>query len=639
MRVPTRLTKGNAMSRIISRPIKRSVFVGIFCLAGAVAVASMYLTGQHDTASVAESTVNTIVCGQPILNSPFSYDGPAGPYRSGKAGLPSYGTPKSAFPQDKAGVVLSGSGDYPSYKLQASTVYYLLPGVHYSSFQADPYDVFVGGLAKGVRSVLSGNYNSQEPQAVDSNSSNGNQPGVVIEYLTIEAYTPDGDHAAINQESNTGWTVRYNTITHNVPGAGVIAGTDNVLTWNCLTQNGQYGFQSTAVNNFGRDKLTDGPYDVTVQDNEISYNDTCDFSGVITNPAIGWTRYNPVPAAYRNSHCGAVQGDGNEGGFKLWQTNGVTIKGNSIHNNWGPGIWADTNNANTTITDNSIVDNESAAVDEEISYNFSITDNYMAGNDIIDGLGNNSFPAPAIYVSESGSSLLFGGVPACSEPSCAHQPSYPHASVIKGNVLVNNGGGVFLWQNSNRYCSSGIDGTCTLDNGGSGGPFSISSCKANLSTSKLNLQTFRGVVSGSPAEDWWDGCMWETANVKVTGNQIDFNPAAVTDCNQADWPDCGANGVYSEYGGPKATPGGWAIPTSITFFQKNTWSDNVYNGPSTFYGWNQGNGDDPVSWADWTSGTAHGDKCGSAQERQSGYCTGPFGQDAGSSYHSAPWKG
>ena len=34
--------------------------------------------------------------------------------------------------------------------------------------------------------------------------------------------------------------------------------------------------------------------------------------------------------------------------------------------------------------------------------------------------------------------------------------------------------------------------------------------------------------------------------------------------------------------------------------------------------------------------TPSGDKCSSAQERKSGFCAGPFGQDAGSTYRSAP---
>ena len=43
---------------------------------------------------------------------------------------------------------------------------------------------------------------------------------MTIEYLTIEKFQPQGDGAAINQDSNTGWTFRYNTITLNAPGAG-----------------------------------------------------------------------------------------------------------------------------------------------------------------------------------------------------------------------------------------------------------------------------------------------------------------------------------------------------------------------------------------------------------------------------------
>ena len=106
-------------------------------------------------------------------------------------------------------------------------------------------------------------------------------------------------------------------------------------------------------------------------------------------------------------------------------------------------------------------------------------------------------------------------------------------------------------------------------------------------------------------------------------------------CNQNAWPACGAGGIFSEYGGP-AGPGGWVVPTQLTFFQHNSWADNAYYGPSTFYAWNQGNGNNPVNWSEWTGNTASGDKCSSQNERKSGYCSGPFGQDAGSTYTSRP---
>jgi hypothetical protein len=580
----------------------------------------------------------SLICGHPILDSPFTYDGAAGSYRSGKAGLPTYGGPGTDFPEASAGVVLPpGNHSYASYQLNLDTVYYLLPGVHIGNFQADTDDAFVGGLSGGTPSVISGDY-SGYPWAIDSNFSDGNQPGVTIEYLTIEKFQAQGNGAAVNQDSNTNWTIRYDTITLNAPGAGVIAGANNTLEDNCLTLNGQYGFQSSDVNSWGHDSLTGGPYNVTVTSNEISYNDTCNFQGPLTNKAIGWSNYNAVPARYRNPHCGTVTPDGDEGGFKLWQTDGVTIKDNYIHNNWGPGAWVDTDNANTTFTGNTITDNDGDGITEEISYNFSITNNYIAYNDWAEGLGNPGFPSPAIYVSQSGSDRMFGGVPACPEASCSGQGSYTRQSVISGNTFINNGGSIFLWQNSDRYCSAGFDNACTLVDGGNSGPFTMSSCKSNLGSASVDTTTYASRRTGSPPEKWWDGCVWWTANVKVTNNTIDFNPAEIAHCDKTAWPDCGAGGIFAEYSvsPPYTRPGGWVILSQVTFFENDTWSDNVYHGPSTFYAWNQGNADNPVSWAEWTGAVSKGDKCSSPGDRQSGACTGPFGQDPGSTYSSRP---
>jgi len=373
-----------------------------------------------------------------------------------------------------------------------------------------------------------------------------------------------------------------------------------------------------------------------VSGNEISYNDTCDFSGLMNNKAANLTNYNPVPAKYQNGKCGTVVGDGDQGGFKLWETDGVTIADNYIHDNWGPGGWADTNNANTTWTGNTITNNEGEGIIEEISYNFSITGNYIANNDWLDGLNNPKFPQAAIYISESGSDPTFGGVPGCNEAGCAGQKSYGDKSVISGNKLVNNGGSIFLWQSSGRYCSDGFDSPCTLVGGGPNGPFTKANCKANLSTAAIDTKTFQGLKTGSPAEDWWDGCRWRTANVSVSGNTIDFNPAQITDCNSSEWRECGAGGIFSQYGSPPSHQPGWVIPTQLTFFQNDIWSDNTYNGPARIFAWNQGNHDNPISWSAWTGPTADGNECTSGKAQGSGFCDGPFGQDAGSTYSSTP---
>jgi hypothetical protein len=232
------------------------------------------------------------ICGQRILRSPFDYHGRPGGYRSGKAGLPTFGRRGSDFPHDIRGVVVAADRrDYASYQLQTRTVYYLLPGAHIGSFMADAQDSFVGGYYRGRTSVLSGAYSASESWAIDSNSSAGNQSGVTIEYITIEKYRPNDNSAAVNPDSNTGWTIRNNLITLNVQGAGVILGAENVLTDNCMTLNGQYGFQSEDTNSWGADSLTGGPYGITVADNEISYNDTCDYEGLLDNSGIKWHKF------------------------------------------------------------------------------------------------------------------------------------------------------------------------------------------------------------------------------------------------------------------------------------------------------------------------------------------------------------
>ena len=575
------------------------------------------------------------VCGTSVLRSPYDYTGPPGPYRSGTPGLPTFGVRGTDFPDAEAGRVLPPeSADYENWELERDTVYYLAPGVHYGSFSANAGDVFVGGYADGVGSTLDGQYSRRT--AIDSNISIGEQRDVTIQYLTIQKFTPYVDQTAINQTGAGGWRLLNSTVTLNVPGGGMFAATDAALRDNCLTQNGQYGFQSAET--IRGDVLTGGPYNVWVEDNEISYNDTCGLSGVIDNPELGWDDRDPVPEKYRNPHCGDVEGNGNQGGFKLWGTNGVMIRNNWIHHNWGVGGWADTNNANTTWTGNTITDNENGAIWEETSYNFSITNNYIARNNLIDGPGNPHFPMPAIYVSESGSDSKNGGVPACSMASCREYgvPGHPQRSVIANNTLVDNGGGVFLWQNSNRYCNDGFDGVCTLVRGGEDGPFSMGGCAANLPGATLDRTTYVGHVTGIPPQNYWDGCMWETQNVTVSRNRIDFDPANIFGCTEEAWPACGANGVFSQYGGPNSSAEGADVPTQITFFQNNRWSDNVYSGPSTFYAWNQGNPENPVSWAEWTGPLSKGERCTSSEERRSGSCTGPFGQDAGSTFTPLP---
>src|SRR5262245_59407871 len=212
---------------------------------------------QHGTAN------GVPVCSQSILKSPFNYDGAAGPYESGTAELPTYGTPGADFPNHTAGYVLAANAKYyPSYALRPNTVYYLLPGEHTNSIQAAPGDAFVGGFAHGKASVMDGK-NNGSAWAIDSN---GPTPDVTIEYLTIQNWNPLVDAAAINQESQPGWRIMFDTVKLNVPGGGIFAGNGGVIEHDCLTMNGQYGFQGGG--GIPNDPTTGGAYGITIKHNE-----------------------------------------------------------------------------------------------------------------------------------------------------------------------------------------------------------------------------------------------------------------------------------------------------------------------------------------------------------------------------------
>ena len=170
----------------------------------------------------------------------------------------------------------------------------------------------------------------------------------------------------------------------------------------------------------------------------------------------------------------------------------------------------------------------------------------------------------------------------------------------------------------------------------------MSACKANLAIGVDQHQRLTPASTPArPAEDWWDGCLWRDRERERHQQHDRLQPGEDPALQPGRTGPTAAQAASSASTAapPYNAAGGWVIPTQLTFFQNNIWSDNAYNGPSTFYAWNQGNGDNPVSWAAWTGSLTGGDKCSSAGERQSGYCTGPFGQDAGSTYNAAPKGG
>ena len=339
-------------------------------------------------------------------------------------------------------------------------------------------------------------------------------------------------------------------------------GSNSVTEDDCLTDNGQYGFNGYSPA---------GDTNVTVANNEISDNDTQ------TN---GYDHPGGIS-------CGCA------GGGKFWDTNGITFTGNWVHNNYDPAVWLDTNNAGFDISGNYINNNSAEGIQVEISYNGLISDNTLVDNGWVYGPTNPDFPTGAIYISESGGDSRVSS-------------TYSGSLTITGNTLTDNWSGVVLWENSNRFCSDGSDGVCTLV---APSKYTIASCGANLATS-------------TPGEspDYFDNCRWKTQNVSVTGNTFNFTPANIPGtCTRA--TACGQNALFSEYGSDEPFTG-WVVPTNISLHQNNSFSDNTYTGPWSFVGFSQG---DVVTWAQWTGGFTDGSGSG---------VTFP-GQDSGSAYNGS----
>jgi Right handed beta helix region len=415
--------------------------------------------------------------------------------------------------------------------------YWFAPGIHtlgpgkYSQIQPGAGSTFIG--APGA--ILDG-------RQVNYYAFTGNAPTVTISHLTIEKFgTPGGDfnQGVVNASSAPGWTIDHTTIQDNA-GAGVMLGSRDILRYDCLLKNQQYGFNAYSVR---------GPDALTLADNEIADNDT-----------YNWEQRDP--------------GCGCSGGGKFWNVDGANVVGNWVYGNHNVGIWADTNNRGFNISDNYFQDNYAEALIYEISYNARIAGNIFVRNAIGAGPSSPGFPTPAIYISESGSDT-------------AVATDYNRSFQITQNVFMNNWSGVILWENSNRFCGSPYNtssGMCTL----------VDPAVANIrSCSKAHLKH----AAPGQTPDYYDLCRWKTQNVDVDDNRFSFDPAAVgSDCTAA--RGCGYVGVFSEYGSdpPWSPYHGTAVEYHITFGQHNHFSGNVYHGPWKFMALADG---ETVSWSAW----------------------------------------
>ena len=393
-------------------------------------------------------------------------------------------------------------------------IHYLGPGV-YNQLSPKSYDTLIGA----PNAIIDGQHENEYAVSGGKN--------VTIEYLTIQnfgapyASLQEGE---VNQGAQPGWKVLHSTI-RDSDGAGVLDASYNNDSYDCLTQNGQYGFQGAG-----------GSTNITLTHDEISLNSVDNIDG------------------------GTPYGCGCSGGGKFWNVYNGIVAYDYVHGNYGTGLWADTNNMGFNFSKDYISNNQGTGITYEVSYNAKINQDTFIGNEKAGGVYQSDFAAPAIYISESGSD------PYVKSP-------FNKTFNITNNTFLDNYGGVAASESPARYCGHSTPGTyCNLAAVSLG--FNQSIC------------TNATIVDANPGSTLYWECHWNTRNVIVENNYMQFNYTQAG-CNLGARDVCGMEGLFADtVGDPEYT---WsAVASNVTFFFNNHFNNNTYIGQWLFSPCDQG---------------------------------------------------
>jgi parallel beta-helix repeat protein len=288
----------------------------------------------------------------------------------------------------------------------AGTTFCFGPGIyHVSSLVPKSHDVLNG---ENRAAILDGRNKASFAIGVESRV-----PGpsdVTIEGFVIQHFKSPLQRGAIQAYNDAGWIIKNNHITNNAA-AGVATGDNVRVLDNLIDHNGQEGF--SAHGNGG-----------LYQGNVIAYNN------------------------YRL----AVDPAWEAGGGKASATRNLTFRDNDVHNNGGPGLWADTNNIYTTFAHNTISDNWGPGIYEEISYDATIIDNTITGNGMPSSPGGGNRQG---WAWDAGIQLRLSG---------SVSPSHP--LTISGNIVSDNYNAISLIQSPPSGCgpTGGLYGPCNVQN-------------------------------------------------------------------------------------------------------------------------------------------------------------------------------
>ena len=555
----------------------RLLLILLAVLAVSVATAGVAAAAPSGTAAPsapAAPAAPVRICNQPILNSPWYYDGGASTFTSGQyPGLPTFGAAGTDFPAATSGMIVpagnnTAAGNAGTYNVN-NTVVYFEPGQHimagtYTGNNSD----YVGGYTAALGSAVingvdggTGGTGVGGSTFTASIASSGHNVYDTWEYLTIENFLSTVNGGVIGDVNGGGFsngdTYKYDTIGPNLygytgnttapsygessgGGYGIDGSADTTIEYDCVTQDAQGGFN-----------ITNG-LNLVVANSEISSN------GLGVYPDVGGPGGSPYS-------CGC------SGGGKVFFSLNADIVNDYIHDNYNSGVWFDFGNAGGDVSHNYIASNWAAGITEEGSYNANISANTVVGNgwasngawpEGVGGLpcyggvsctnglgpiegGGGGLPFGAIAIENSGGNPNMDtvsvpaqfNVPGCAS-NCTVTSRYRQNLTITGNVLSNNFGGVFLYTDTDRY-----PGNIDQD----------SSCGQPLSA----------LTQANSATYYQQNKNVETANdVTISGNAVTSTAGTFAFCsNYGDIPptDFGDNTSFTQ--APSAGMGVWNMDT------------------------------------------------------------------------------
>jgi Right handed beta helix region len=198
----------------------------------------------------------------------------------------------------------------------------------------------------------------------------GNGSGVIISGIVFRNYSPALHAVGIfgTDSAVSGWVIRNNEFKTMSVGTVITGGTRMLIQNNYIHDNYWQaigGYQTTGV---------------IIDHNEIVRNNLANAS--------------PVGATAEGS------------GMKFYQTTNTHVTNNLIDANNGVGVWFDTDNMGSLISNNIIIHNTFTGIMDEISCGNTIFNNTIIGNGLVEG----TFIAGGIFVSTSANVQIFNNL-------------------------------------------------------------------------------------------------------------------------------------------------------------------------------------------------------------------------------------